>query len=191
MANKNWKYGLSHKTILQDYNGQIELNDSDFCILFKFYVLNAPYPNQSNLGLSFRDYGWEGSILSNGLGQQLDEAISEKRGPFFLPARDNGVRLSQMFQQAHLNDGAIGDLDRERAAITINTSRQNQFVRLFRHIRNCLAHGRFVLVATQDNPSGIFILEDRDQHNITARIIFRKQTLLDWANIIKAGPSPR
>lgn len=186
----NWKYGIKHQSILEDYDNQIELDDNDFNSLYRFYVLNAPYPKHSFQGRSFPDYGWTGSISQNGLGKALDSALSENSGLFYLPGKDTGVKLASLFQQAGLHDGLLSDIDRERAAITLNTKKgTNNYLRLFRHVRNCFAHGRFILVSTELNPDGVFVMEDRDSYNITARIVLRKRTLLDWSLVVSAGPN--
>lgn len=62
---------------------------------------------------------------------------------------------------------------------------ETRMERLFRHIRNSLARSlTFVFNA------GTVLLEDRtaDSNHVAARILLRKQTLLDWIDAVKGEP---
>ena len=50
---------------------------------------------------------------------------------------------------------------------------------LFRHIRNSFAHGN-----TYFFDNGNVLLEDKDNSKITAAILIKQQTLLDWIRVI-------
>lgn len=51
------------------------------------------------------------------------------------------------------------------------------------HIRNSFAHGN-----TYFFDNGMFMIEDKDQRgNPTARMILKKQTLLDWIKLVDAS----
>ncbi len=182
-----WSYGLSNESILQKYPCEVSLEDDDFQKLYRFYVLNSPCEGQSHQRISFEEYGWEGGIRESGLGRALDRVIPEGSGPFFLPRVDSGATLEQMFSQARLFNGMLRDTSTERAAAA-KSSDSNTYLRLFRHVRNCFAHGRFVLVESCDRPDGVFIMEDRDHHNYTARMVLGRNTLLEWARIVRRGP---
>lgn len=188
MAN-NWTYGIrSHNTILVDYENERELPDQDLLALFRFYVLYSPCDNASLKGISLKERGWQGNIRSNGLGKLLDEEIPKGSGPFYLPAIDNGANLRQLFAHARLADGKLSEISTERAVTTLGKRSESQYLRLFRHVRNCFAHGRFKYLVNEDSPEGIFVIEDRDRDNYTARMVLGKATLLSWARIIEAGP---
>lgn len=58
----------------------------------------------------------------------------------------------------------------------------NIFNSIFRHIRNSLAHGRFILYEV-DNTEYLFF-EDVNQEKITARMVMKIETLLQWISII-------
>lgn len=186
---KSWTYGVrNHDTILVDYENERDLPDQDFLALFRFYVLYSPCNNASLKGISLKERGWEGGIWSNGLGKLLDEAKPKSSGPFHLPIKDNGKQLHQLFAEASLEDGKLSDVSTERAVTTISKRSENIYLRLFRHVRNCFAHGRFKYLVNKDSPEGMFVMEDRDRDNYTARMVLGKTTLLSWARIIEAGP---
>ncbi len=58
----------------------------------------------------------------------------------------------------------------------------NLFNSIFRHIRNSLAHGRFILYEV-DNTEYLFF-EDVNQEKVTARMVMKIETLLQWISII-------
>ena len=73
---------------------------------------------------------------------------------------------------------------REDGAIKCDP-KESRMVCLFRHIRNAIAHNRtYVFTDTEANDT--ILLEDLDDAgNITARILIRVRTLLEWAEIIE------
>lgn len=58
----------------------------------------------------------------------------------------------------------------------------NIFNSIFRHIRNSLAHGRFILYEV-DNTEYLFF-EDVNHEKVTARMVVKIETLLQWISII-------
>ena len=76
------------------------------------------------------------------------------------------------------------DFIREIGVMTNCTD--NHYYSLFSHIRNCLAHGRFVLKKNK-NKERILILEDKTPGKggkITARIIIKLNTIFKIISII-------
>lgn len=62
----------------------------------------------------------------------------------------------------------------------------NIFLSIFRHIRNGLAHGRFIFY--QFEGSCFLFLEDINKKHVTARMIIDVFILLQWIDIIKNKP---
>lgn len=60
---------------------------------------------------------------------------------------------------------------------------QNIFLSIFRHIRNGLAHGRFLFF--KDNEKTFLFVEDCRHPNVTARIVIDVEILIMWIDIIK------
>lgn len=56
---------------------------------------------------------------------------------------------------------------------------ENRIVSLFRHIRNAFAHSN-----TYFFDNGNMLLEDKEGSKVTAKILIKQQTLLDWIAII-------
>lgn len=183
-----WAYGCrSHKTILGCYENSAELEWTRLSPLFEFYVLHSPVVGQSDKGVSIMDCGWSVNSWKGDLGEKLDSALSDIRGNFYLPSRYRGAGLSKLFYHADLVDGVLSDVVTERAA-SRQASDPYAYLRLFRHIRNCLAHGRFIVVDSRTDSGLMIIMEDRDRYSITARMVLRLETLEKWREIVLGGP---
>lgn len=70
----------------------------------------------------------------------------------------------------------------ENEKISFSGGGENHVNCLFRHIRNSFAHGNTYFF---DNET--ILLEDMDKSKITAAILVRQQTLLDWIALIDKG----
>lgn len=67
----------------------------------------------------------------------------------------------------------------ENETIKFSGGGENHVNCLFRHVRNSLAHGN-----TYFFDNGMVLLEDKDKSKITAEILIKQQTLLDWIGIV-------
>lgn len=195
-----WKYGISaHESILNGEYHQSVLSNDTMGDILRFYVLNTPCQGLSYQTRPFSSYGWEGDVRYNGLGKALDDALDAKHGQFLFPKYPNRgykvstndtvcANLDYLFRITSLTDGIVQDPLIERGA-SCATNESNTWLRVFRHIRNCLAHGRFKAVTSGNSTEPILIMEDRDKSNITARIVIKAKTLVAWKRIIENGPS--
>ena len=84
-------------------------------------------------------------------------------------------------------DGQLTDTSMMRAA-TAGTTDSNSYLRLFRHIRNCLAHGRFIAIDDAQSHKTNLIMEDKDNLNYTARMVLSLDTVIKWTSIVTQGP---
>lgn len=187
MTNK-WAYSHSkHNSILPEPSVCQDLNDQEFIILYRFFVQHSPCNAQSRQSITFEERGWKGNIQNNGLCKKLDDAIKGQKGPFFIPRKYNGAGLEILFRKANLSDGPLKDTTTERA-VTKSGNESNSWLRLFRHIRNCLAHGTFAILPRNEQGKVPVVMEDKDRTSYTARMVFSVETLLSWAKIIESGP---
>ena len=99
----------------------------------------------------------------------------------------NRAGLEILFRKANLSDGPLKDTTTERA-VTKSGNESNSWLRLFRHIRNCLAHGTFAILPRNEQGKVPVVMEDKDRTSYTARMVFSVETLLSWAKIIEFGP---
>ena len=128
------------------------------------------------------NYGWKNNDIDNSDAKnQLKEFLDIKKSPFYY--KKSIESLSTICKQNGLN---YSNLDRnfnhEKGVMKLYQD-NNYYFSLFRHIRNCLAHGCYKLVYNKDNVK-MFIMEDKKGKEITARFVFKLSTLLNFVHII-------
>ncbi len=137
--------------------------------------------SQSAKKRTFMDYGWhENNIRNTELGIALSTVLRLNKNPNFTFTEQDD--LSVQFNKCDLKDGFIADMDRERAVIG-KTNESNHYLRLFHRIRNGLAHGRFNLRFSSKNERMI-VIQDNSKDNVTARIVIKLDTLLNFIKVI-------
>ena len=162
------------------------LEDNDLFRIVIFYVFHSPCVGLSAMGKTLQGYNWNTPWRTPyKLNMQLKEASSNKE--LIFSAKSYGT-MSEALEKANLLDNFPSDLSKER--ICIYDCKKNQFLSVFFHIRNAFAHGRMNIVV--DGEETIFILEDisncqAEQCKVSARMIIRKSTLLNWIDLIEGG----
>lgn len=175
---QRYKYRKAN-SILQGRN-EYELEQEEFYVLYNFFVTYSVCENQSFQKRSFVDYGWSTNNIINqdktdtDLGKTLKNHLNLYRKEFIFSEQDN---LKILFPQNALPDKVLPNYDIERFVIGI-TNENNQYIKLFHHVRNCLAHGKFVLKYSSSKEKMI-VFQDNDKYNVTARMILKLQTLID------------
>lgn len=162
-----------------------QYNNPDFIRILVFYVFHCPCENISARGISLNDYGWtEPWRKPYKLNEQLKQATSNHNLIFSAHTYNN---MDIALEKANLLHHFSDDVSTER--ICIYDNKDNQFLSIFGHIRNAFAHGRFLFV--KNNDEEYYIMEDvksiRRQKVVTARIILKKSSLLNWIDIIEGG----
>ena len=162
-----------------------EFADAELFRIVTFFVFHSPCPNISSMGKSLSEYGWNAPWKKPYyLNKQLRRAASNYNILYSATSCDT---LEAALVKANLDVGFPSDLTTERIAIV--DSKKNQFQRVFCHIRNALAHCRINMVEV--NGECVFVMEDTkksgERLNVSARMIIRKSTLLNWINIIEGG----
>ena len=175
-------YGYVKKvSIITYYGKEAKISLEEEWLMFKFFVVHNPCgDNMTWKSISFKDYGWPDKIdKPNGLRSKLDEVLSISSNQFVFTEKDD---LKEKFAATNLTDGFPEDIITERAVIG-DTPGDNKHLKLFRHIRNCFCHGKYVVVK---NALGheMIIMQDNYNKNVTARIVIRKTTLMEWIRII-------
>lgn len=175
-----------------------KFNNLELLRIVVFFVFHSPCVGTtgspgcpSAMGKPLVEYGWSerwGNYRTKGT---LNNILRNASSNFsFLYSATGNNDIFQACQKANLYDGFPQDLDIERAAISI--SDKNQFLSLFRHIRNAFSHGRINMCEMADGDL-MFIFEDvgrkkADRIPVSARMMLRKSTLLRWIDIIETGP---
>lgn len=170
------------------------LKDSPFSyaqidMLWDFYVTHT-ISGGSGLGRSVSDYGWkeDDNKKDHAIENELIGKAGLSNNICFIRSKTCKDTLSAM----DLSDDEIC-IKHPRAVLLqkySTTVDENEVIRfsgggenhvncLFRHIRNSFAHGN-----TYFFENGTVLLEDMDKKKITAAILVRQQTLLDWIALI-------
>lgn len=187
-AKTTFRYTKKNSIIETPSFPSVDLTESEMALLFKFYIVEPPITRQSSKSVTLAERGWVGGFEKSGLKTKLD-AICNLSDVICEPSSEAGAEsLAELFSKRDLLDGPVGNLSEERAVIT-GKGESNSFLRLLRHIRNCFAHGNFLLQMNADEDE-VFVMEDREtgkNPNVTARMVLKKETIIAWAETIMRG----
>lgn len=157
--------------------------------ILPFYVINTLQEGISYRGIGVTEYGWPDNIWNTGvLKEQLFHSanLTLNYNLFMVERLED---MSNTCSQAHLDSNFYQYRDQERIVVYVD-SRSNLVLSIFKHIRNSLAHGRFVLYPVGDD--FIFVMESVDHSRkdlvVKARMVLRASTLIRWMEIIRKGP---
>lgn len=166
-----------------------EFGDEGLKRIIFFYVFNTPCELLSSSSIPLTNYGWSKTVWqNNALKDQLFGVAKLKRNETFAVAKN----VYDMKDVCHITNlvGKFHDQrDCERIAI-YKPSNYPEFMAVFYHIRNALAHGRLAMY--KHGNEIIFVLEDGvkkgDRFQVRSRMVLKKSTLLKWIEIIENGP---
>lgn len=177
---QEYKYRIAN-SILQGEN-EYELEQAEYFLLYNFFVTYSVCENQSFQKRSFIDYGWStNNIIHNDKTDTELGTMFKNNIKFNITFFNEKISMKDLFNQNNLNDGILNDYDTERTALA-KTSGSNQYIKLFYHIRNCLAHGKFMLKYSSSNEK--MILFQDNNNNVTARMVIKLQTLINLVTAI-------
>lgn len=168
-------------SILGNFHDEYQLTQEEYYKIYSFYVTYSMCGSQSAKKRSFTFYGWEcENVKSTALGEALTSVLNLNRCPSFVfTNRDD---LAAQFAALDLADGELENVDSERAVIG-KTSENNNFLRLFYRVRDGFAHGKYLLRFSSTGEKMV-IIQDDDRHNVTARIVLKLSTLLEFIEVI-------
>ncbi|HCX64389.1 MAG TPA: hypothetical protein DHN33_04170 [Eubacteriaceae bacterium] len=176
---QSYKY-IKDKSILNDSRPEIVLDSKVEYLLLKFFVVNTPCETTSRKSISLKEYGWKEKYNSKyGLQKKLDPIIDFNSGNYIFTDEDD---LLDRFEDNKLTDNMLEDIITERFVIG-KTPESNKLLKLLRHIRNCFAHGKYLVVKNSIDQQMI-IMQDDNTHSVTARIILRVNNLVEVIKII-------
>lgn len=154
----------------------------DIFKIMKFFVIRTPYAQTSLKGVPLSAHGWKGNPIKI-LKEKLQAELSDKN-LFFVQDSPNDMKSALI--TANLVDNFPTNCITEAVCYT---KKDNQIQGLCYHIRNCFAHGRFLL--NKNGKDSFFVFEDisnyKKQRKVSARMILKKSTLLKWIKIIEGG----
>ena len=157
--------------------------------ILPFYIINTLHESYSYRSIPVTEYGWPENIWNTGaLKDQLFYVanLTMNHNLFVVERLED---MSGVCKQAHLDDQFYQYRDLERIVVYVN-SRTNLVLSIFKHIRNSLAHGRFVMYPMGEDY--MFVMESVDNSRgglvVKARMVLRASTLMKWMEIIRKGP---
>jgi hypothetical protein len=182
---------------------QMKFEPEQFTELMDFYLFHAPIlkdkKEKNNTGAkSLQDFGWGGSVPMQRLEKNLIKAANMQMLCF--RRSDSIVNTLQGMDLANGGENDAICIEHPRAVLKMNAkvslnedgtvkidTDETRMVCLFRHIRNAIAHNQTYMFE-----NGMILLEDRDKSDsskITARILLKKETLVEWMQIVKKSPT--
>ena len=175
-----------------------EYEDEGLYEIILFFVIHSPCSGQSSNGISLTERGWKAKpwYSPKYLKEKLDKAIF-----------GNDLRLLKMVESKAKLQPEIGSLDlddnfyihRDKQRMLYSKISQSgcesEYMSLFYHIRNALAHGRLAMYPAQ-NHDVTFVMEDGkqvgekrdDKFAVSARIVISKSSLLKLIELLKNPP---
>lgn len=165
------------------------LNFDEVSIIWDFYVAHS-FASACGQAITLEEYGWANTVSKvNGLPKLEEELMSSSGVEKLCCIRSTSIK--DTLSACDLS-GTVICVEHPRIVLQqlyeLNyneneeihvSSKESRIIALFRHIRNALAHGN-----TYFFENGMVLLEDKESSKITAKILIKKQTLLDWIYII-------
>lgn len=162
-------------------------DDAKLLKIVIFFVFYSPCPNMSSMQKTLKEYNWNNPWKKPFyLNKQLKQLSSSKKLVF---SASTYSQMDTELEKANLKNSFPSELSKER--ICVYDIQSNQFMSIFYHLRNALAHCRLNMVDVQGEC--VFILEDvcpgknTESLIVSARMILKKSTLLKWIDLIEGG----
>ena len=162
-----------------------QYGQKDIIRIITFFVFHSPCAGTSAQGKSLAEYGWHTPWKKPYyLNKQLKQTATNQN---LLFSASKYEILERTLSEHDCDEHFPPDNKMEAAFFYLDGKKdKSQFLCLFRHIRNAVAHGRVRIINAGKNTA--FVFEDVNPKNkISARIILRKSTLLKWIDMIEAG----
>lgn len=170
---------------------------SNFQRIIEFYVFSTPCDlvSSSSHGLSGRNWGtkpWSKTRLRSYLLQVGEFEVGKNYFKVTKGSKKEGTKsdMNEKIASCHLN--GTFHTKSENGIVFFSSGKYAEFIDIFYYIRCALAHGRFII---SDASDPVYILEAAKKHKegsntrsiVTARMIIKESTLINWANIIDSG----
>lgn len=175
-------------SIIHGLKDQFELSNDEYHILYSFYVEHSMYDDQSCRKRTWIDYGWSSNkTIANGAKDELCKVLQLYSNEDFIFTKEDD--LDTQFVMCELENGTIHNIDKERGvfAIASESILESYFIILFSRVRNCLAHGEFVLQINTQNEKMV-VMQNHYNGNVKSRCVLKLNTLLTLARTVdKSG----
>lgn len=167
--------------------------DDELREIVQFFVINSICDNQSyrNYNLT-NNYNWKKGCWrdKNYLKNCLDKILFNGN-PKKLQLADSYKEIKQACKDNNLEEDFYMYLD-PRCSVVKSSSAgcQNKYMSMFYHVRNSIAHGRFIIKSKGDEQ--FLIMEDvkpkKERCEVNFRMVVSKESLVEAIKHIKNGP---
>lgn len=124
--------------------------------ILPFYFINTLHESYSCRSIPVTEYGWPANIWNTGVLKEQLFYVANLTINHNLFAVDRLGDMSEVCKQAYLDDQFYRYRDQERIVFYVS-SRTNLVLNIFKHLRNSLAHGWFVMYPMGDDT--MFVIE--------------------------------
>lgn len=175
-----------------------EYEDEGLYEIILFFVIHSPCNGQSSKGISLTERGWKAKpwYSPKYLKEKLDKAIFGDNLRL-LKMVESKAKLLPEINSLDLDDDFYMHRDKQRMLYSKigNSGCESEYMSMFYHIRNALAHGRLAMYPAK-NDDITFVMEDGkqvgkesdDKFEVSARIIINKSSLLNVIELLKNPP---
>lgn len=175
-----------------------EYEDEGLYEIILFFVIHSPCSGQSENGISLTERGWKEKPWNSPkyLKEKLDNVIFGTNTRM-LKICESKYKMLCEIENYNLDDDFFKYREQQRAlyAKANKAGCENEYMSLFYHIRNALAHGRIAMYPTK-NGDITFVMEDGkqkgkdadDRFEVSARIVINKSSLLKVIELLKNPP---
>lgn len=175
-----------------------EYEDEGLYEIILFFVIHSPCNGQSSKGISLNERGWKAKpwYSPKYLKEKIDKAIFGDKQKM-IKMVDSKNKLLPEIKALDLEDDFFNHRKSQRALYVKISYKgcESEYMSLFYHIRNSLAHGRLAMYPAKNNDI-TFVMEDGkqvgkesdDKFEVSARIIVNKSSLLRVIDLLKNPP---
>ena len=175
-----------------------EYEDAGLYEIILFFVIHSPCNGQSAKSISLTERGWKAKpwYSPKYLKEKLDKAIFGDNLRL-LKMVESKAKLLLEINSLDLDDDFYFFFDKQRMLYSkiSKSGCESEYMSLFYHIRNALAHGRLSMYPAK-NDDITFVMEDGkqvgkesdDKFEVSARIIINKSSLLKVIELLKNPP---
>ena len=128
--------------------------------ILPFYIINTLHESYSYRSINVSEYGWPLNIWNTRVLKDQLFHVANLTLNHNLFVVDTLSDMSNFCMRAHFGDDFYQYKDQER--IVVYDNHTNIVLSIFKHIRNALAHGRFVMYPMGDDY--MFAMESVDNH---------------------------
>lgn len=190
---KNNPYVTNIHPVWLDNSKNFEYWDDELSEIVQFFVINSICSKQSYRNYNLTDnYKWKKGCWRDKkyLKNDLDKILFYGN-PNKLLLVDSYKDLEKAFKDNNLEDDFYKDLNPRCSLFISNKSGcKNKYMSMFYHVRNSLAHGRFII--ENNDEEQFIVMEDGKiidkKFKVNFRLVVSKKSLVEVIKHLKKGP---